>query len=172
MQDTVGSHISTIRRAIAKAPEDKDDESLPSIFEHKRVNTKYCNYFLLVLWLIPIQGFSRDSWENVAKIVAVGDLHGDYEQYLQILNDNQLIDTKLNWQGGKTHFVQLGDIPDRGPDSLSQGCSTRLAAHQLGCLGPVCLCERAFIDGAVGVSTDHSVAFDVHISGRDRTASR
>ena len=28
-----------------------------------------------------------------------------------------LIDKKGKWSGGKTHFVQTGDITDRGPDS-------------------------------------------------------
>ena len=61
---------------------------------------------------------AKEIWRNVARIVAVGDLHGDYEQYLKILHDNKLIDSNLDWQGGKTHLVQLGDIADRGPDSL------------------------------------------------------
>lgn len=50
-------------------------------------------------------------------IVAVGDLHGDYEAYVSILSAAGLIDAKGKWSGGKTIFVQLGDVPDRGPDS-------------------------------------------------------
>ncbi|MBV1878809.1 MAG: metallophosphoesterase [Pseudomonadales bacterium] len=73
---------------------------------------------------------AQEVWENVPRIVAIGDVHGDYEQYLQILKDNQLIDAKLNWQGGGTHLVQLGDIPDRGPDSQKIMRHLRALARQ------------------------------------------
>lgn len=61
---------------------------------------------------------AQESWQGVDRIVVVGDLHGDYEQYVRILKKNGLVDRRLRWAGGETHFVQLGDIPDRGPDSL------------------------------------------------------
>jgi len=56
-------------------------------------------------------------WEGVERIVAVGDLHGDYEHYLATLQAAGLIDRKGKWIGGATHLVQTGDIPDRGPDT-------------------------------------------------------
>ena len=71
-----------------------------------------------VLLLAVLQASAESIYENVGRIVAVGDLHGDYEQYLQVLRDNDLIDKRLRWQGGDTHFVQMGDVTDRGPDSL------------------------------------------------------
>jgi hypothetical protein len=52
------------------------------------------------------------------RIVAVGDLHGDYEAWRAIAGAAGLIDAKGNWTGGKTTLVQSGDIVDRGPDSL------------------------------------------------------
>ncbi|MDZ7627368.1 MAG: metallophosphoesterase [Parvularculaceae bacterium] len=52
-----------------------------------------------------------------APIIAVGDLHGDYEAYQQILSAAGLIDVKGKWSGGDTILVQLGDVPDRGPDT-------------------------------------------------------
>jgi len=54
-------------------------------------------------------------WSGIEKIVAVGDLHGDYDNFVQILLGTGLVDEKLKWAGGKTHFVQTGDIMDRGP---------------------------------------------------------
>ena len=62
--------------------------------------------------------FAKDTWKNVDRIVAIGDLHGDYEQYRRVMTMAQLIDDQGKWIGGKTHLVQTGDIPDRGPDSL------------------------------------------------------
>ncbi len=53
-------------------------------------------------------------WTNVEKIVAVGDLHGDYDNFVVILKGTGIIDADLRWSGGKTHLVQTGDILDRG----------------------------------------------------------
>ena len=52
------------------------------------------------------------------RIVAVGDLHGDFGAWTQIARAAGLIDAGGNWAGGKTTLVQLGDILDRQPDSL------------------------------------------------------
>jgi hypothetical protein len=57
------------------------------------------------------------TWEGVGRIVAVGDVHGDYDQLVAVLKTAGLIDDQLNWTGGKAHLVQTGDILDRGPDS-------------------------------------------------------
>jgi predicted MPP superfamily phosphohydrolase len=57
------------------------------------------------------------EWTGVEKIVAVGDLHGDYKNFVKILRGTKLIDRELRWKGGKTHLVQIGDIMDRGPDA-------------------------------------------------------
>jgi hypothetical protein len=56
-------------------------------------------------------------WEGVERIVAIGDLHGDYDNYLAALRAAGLVDRKGKWAGGDAHFVQTGDIPDRGPDT-------------------------------------------------------
>lgn len=53
-----------------------------------------------------------------ARIVAVGDLHGDYSAWIDIARDAQLIDSANRWVGGRTTLVQTGDIVDRGADSL------------------------------------------------------
>lgn len=53
-----------------------------------------------------------------ARIVAVGDLHGDYGAYRAIVRAAGLVDRSDRWVGGDAIFVQTGDVPDRGPDSL------------------------------------------------------
>jgi len=55
--------------------------------------------------------------EGVERIVAVGDVHGAYEQLVQILRAAGVIDERLRWSGGRTHLVQLGDVVDRGADA-------------------------------------------------------
>jgi hypothetical protein len=52
------------------------------------------------------------------RIVAVGDLHGDYQAWQDIARGAGLIDARGHWAGGKTIFVQMGDVTDREPDSL------------------------------------------------------
>jgi hypothetical protein len=53
-----------------------------------------------------------------ARIVAVGDLHGDYDAWEAIAKAAGLVDAKGRWAGGTTTLVQMGDVADRGPDSL------------------------------------------------------
>lgn len=74
--------------------------------------------FLLVFLASFALAEETYEWEGVQRIVAIGDLHGDYEQYLAVLTYNGLINHRRRWTGGETHLVQLGDITDRGPDSL------------------------------------------------------
>jgi hypothetical protein len=56
-------------------------------------------------------------WVDVERVVAIGDIHGDYDNYMAVLKAAGLVDKKGKWAGGKTHLVQTGDIPDRGPDT-------------------------------------------------------
>jgi len=56
-------------------------------------------------------------WVDVDRIIAIGDLHGDYDNYIRTLRAAGLIDQRGRWSAGATHLVQTGDIPDRGPDT-------------------------------------------------------
>src|SRR5206468_5061057 len=58
------------------------------------------------------------SAARAARIVAVGDLHGDYQAWIDVARDAQLVDQSGHWAGGRTVLVQMGDILDRGDDSL------------------------------------------------------
>lgn len=57
------------------------------------------------------------EFSGVQRVVAVGDVHGAYDQLVEILKVAGLIDAKLRWSGGKAHLVQIGDIVDRGAQS-------------------------------------------------------
>jgi calcineurin-like phosphoesterase family protein len=56
--------------------------------------------------------------DRVERIVAVGDVHGAYDRFVEILQTAGLLDGRLRWSGGTAHLVQVGDVVDRGPDSL------------------------------------------------------
>jgi hypothetical protein len=54
---------------------------------------------------------------DVERIVAVGDVHGDFGQFVTTLRAAKVIDAAGDWTAGTTHLVQTGDVLDRGPDS-------------------------------------------------------
>ena len=81
-------------------------------------NLKYQVLFILASFSILLSARAAEIpcvWSDVEKIVTVGDLHGDYENFVKILLGTGLVDEKLQWAGRDTHFVQTGDIMDRGP---------------------------------------------------------
>ena len=52
------------------------------------------------------------------KIIAVGDIHGDYQVFIKVLLMCKLIDINLNWIGDDTYLIQLGDTLDgKRPDT-------------------------------------------------------
>jgi hypothetical protein len=80
---------------------------------------------MLRFWFWPLLAFAAmllpaaaPAQQSTNRIVAVGDLHGDYDAWEAIARAAGLVDAKGKWSGGKTVLVQLGDVVDRGPDSL------------------------------------------------------
>lgn len=70
----------------------------------------------VVLWLWASMA-SADDGAELPVIIAIGDIHGDYQVYEELLLASGLMDEDGNWAAGETIFVQTGDIPDRGPDT-------------------------------------------------------
>ena len=62
-------------------------------------------------WVGPAEALP----EPPETLVAIGDVHGDFDDFVAILQRTGLIDKQNHWTGGKTTFVQLGDLLDRGP---------------------------------------------------------
>ena len=56
--------------------------------------------------------------KSTRKLIAVGDVHGQFEGFVKILRHAKLIDAQHHWCGGHNQLVQIGDILDRGPFSL------------------------------------------------------
>ena len=75
------------------------------------------NGLLLVFLLAGAAWAQQDTWKGVERVVAVGDVHGDFEQLVKALHAAGVVDEKNDWAAGKTHLVQLGDVLDRGQDS-------------------------------------------------------
>jgi hypothetical protein len=50
------------------------------------------------------------------RVVAVGDIHGNYDGFVTILQQAGLVDDETHWIGGDATLVQTGDVFDRGVD--------------------------------------------------------
>jgi hypothetical protein len=48
-------------------------------------------------------------------LVAIGDVHGDFDDFCLLLKKVGLVDAQRHWTGGNTTLVQIGDLIDRGP---------------------------------------------------------
>ena len=49
------------------------------------------------------------------KLVALSDVHGQFDTMIKLLQANGVIDRELKWTFGDGHMVMIGDILDRGP---------------------------------------------------------
>jgi hypothetical protein len=65
----------------------------------------------------PLPAATVCEWDGIERVVAIGDVHGAYDRFVEILKLTGIIDNDLRWAGGRTHVVQIGDILDRGDDS-------------------------------------------------------
>ena len=74
--------------------------------------------FALLVLAACLPGQPLDAQTGEQRIVAVGDLHGDYEAWSDIAKAAGISKDGKRWSGGTTVLVQMGDITDRGPDSL------------------------------------------------------
>jgi Calcineurin-like phosphoesterase len=66
---------------------------------------------MLACWAgtVPAAAKSQES------LIAIGDVHGDFDDFVGILQHTGLIDKQNHWTGSKVTLVQEGDLLDRGP---------------------------------------------------------
>ena len=72
-------------------------------------------FLVLVSIGVPWAGSAQAPANAPESVVAIGDVHGDFDDFVAILQRVGLIDAQHHWTGGKTTFVQVGDLLDRGP---------------------------------------------------------
>src|SRR6185295_2029032 len=72
---------------------------------------------IVALLARPVPAASPCEWTGIERVVAIGDGHGAYDRFVEILKVAGVLDAGTHWAGGSTHVVQLGDIVDRGDDS-------------------------------------------------------
>lgn len=57
---------------------------------------------------------TQTQFNNVSQLMAVSDIHGEYEYLCDFLKTTEIVDDSLNWSWGEGHLVFNGDIFDRG----------------------------------------------------------
>jgi hypothetical protein len=62
----------------------------------------------------PVPAFVRH--EAKGRLIAIGDVHGDFSALKEALKHARLTDEQGKWVGGNATLVQTGDILDRGDD--------------------------------------------------------
>lgn len=55
-----------------------------------------------------------DIMSGVSRILAISDIHGEYEYLVEILQKISVIDSACHWIWGTGHLVIVGDVFDRG----------------------------------------------------------
>lgn len=66
---------------------------------------------ILCAAMISIPGLAAEyAFQTSGKVVAIGDIDGEYEELVALLKEVNLIDTSLNWVGGNSHLVSLGNL--------------------------------------------------------------
>ena len=93
--------------------------SLPSPFRPGRRDRPRFLLLCATLFLITVPAGARQvsewEWDEIPRLVVVGDVHGSFDKLLSILRGLDLVDESSNWTGSETHLVFCGDLIDRGP---------------------------------------------------------
>jgi hypothetical protein len=55
----------------------------------------------------------------VARLLAIGDIHGEYTKWVALMQRLGLLDARAKWSGGHARVVLVGDYVDRGRQGLS-----------------------------------------------------
>ncbi|MDA2927930.1 metallophosphoesterase, partial [Acidobacteria bacterium AH-259-G07] len=77
---------------------------------------RHIKAFAVVLGALLVLG---PGWLNAqgksSRVVAVGDVHGDFDSFVTLLQEAGILDSRHRWVGRNTTLVQTGDFLDRGP---------------------------------------------------------
>ena len=63
------------------------------------------------------------KYNAVKRVIAIGDIHGDYNILIDLLKLSKVIDNNHYWCGGNTYVIQLGDqIDGCRPSYINNNC--------------------------------------------------
>ena len=82
------------------------------------INFRSCRALCLIsLCLLYSFNSQAKTISTQSEVIAIGDVHGAYAEFVSLLTEIGLVDDDANWSGGNKHLVSLGDLVDRGKDS-------------------------------------------------------
>ena len=85
----------------------------------KRCTAVLVGGILALALTFPARGMADQPMPATpSRVVAIGDIHGAYDNLISILHKAELIDRRDRWSGGDATLVQTGDFIDRGADSV------------------------------------------------------
>jgi len=84
------------------------------LIEKTIMNGKVSSRVLKINSFDTIYSPDKSTFNNVEKIAALSDIHGQFDLAVEILKNNKIIDKDLNWNFDKGHLVITGDVFDRG----------------------------------------------------------
>jgi hypothetical protein len=91
-----------------------ESDSLINLNKQTLVLNKKGQAFEIPIIIIAKKDKNEDTYSGIKKIMAIGDLHGEFEVFAKFLINNKIIDTSFNWTFGDGHLLLMGDIFDRG----------------------------------------------------------
>ncbi len=102
-----------------------NDVTIEYISDGSIVNQKYQNK--TGKFLIALAGFEHEfeitsypylppssEYNGVTKFFALSDVHGQFDRFVEILQESNIINSKNNWNWGNGHLIINGDVFDRG----------------------------------------------------------
>ncbi len=66
--------------------------------------------------------YQKGVYPSAERMIVIGDIHGDWNAFVNVLKKSKIINDKLEYIGGKTHIVQVGDVFDRKPRECDGSC--------------------------------------------------
>src|SRR6202162_5709338 len=114
MGDTLRNSVAFLQNPQASATGDRRMLRPPfSASNHRRAGISALLFLVLVglAWA----GSAKTPADKAKYVVAIGDVHGDFDDFVTILQRAGLIDVQHHWTGDQTTLVQVGDLLDRGP---------------------------------------------------------
>lgn len=75
------------------------------------------HYFLISLFLGLLFLTGADAPRSAPAVIAVGDVHGAFDAFVEILQKAGVINAQKKWMAGQSIFILTGDFLDRGARS-------------------------------------------------------
>ncbi len=115
-----GPYVFSVNDSTYKVIEiepDSDESTRPEVvlnYSHIQ-KSKFISDFLDGKQSNEAETSTKESfYSNIDSVFIVGDVHGEFEALMSLLETNNIITEDLKWNFGKGHVVFCGDVFDRG----------------------------------------------------------